>query len=196
MPLKQKERQFEWFGLPESKQHPRRARPLRLNESLNQEPEVTISLENIIIIVIGVVLMGVLSFSMGVVKGKRIIANGLHVTTENLPAVTEKPPVVTEKPPVTTAPAINKISTQTTKLETQKSEPIKPSFTVQMVTHTKKTLAEEDVRRLRKKRYKTFVLRSGNYYVVCVGEYHTRKDALQDIDKLREIYKDCFIRRK
>ena len=72
----------------------------------------------------------------------------------------------------------------------------KKIYTLQLVTHKKKELAESEVQAVRKSGRPSFIIPSGDFYQVCVGEYATRDEAKRDLTLFKSKYPDCFLRRR
>ena len=70
------------------------------------------------------------------------------------------------------------------------------SYTIDLVSYKEKESAEKELYKCKKMGYKVFIVQSGKYYVLCSGDYPTKKEASLGMAKMRSIYKDCFIRRK
>ena len=69
-------------------------------------------------------------------------------------------------------------------------------YTIQLCTYRGSSLAEKEVALLRKKGYYSFIIPSGDYYQVCVGQYVTKEHAKKDLKAFGAVYKGCFLRRR
>lgn len=69
------------------------------------------------------------------------------------------------------------------------------NFTIQLVTHINENVAKKEMLALKNKGYKPFVIPSGKYIQVCVGNYPEKEDAIQSLKKFKNIYGDCFVRK-
>lgn len=69
-------------------------------------------------------------------------------------------------------------------------------YTLQLVTHRKKDLATNEMNTLRGQGFYSFIIPSGEYFQVCVGQYASKEEAKQDQARFIGKYKDCFLRRK
>ena len=73
--------------------------------------------------------------------------------------------------------------------------PDKP-YTIQVVTHRKEEFAEQEVSRLRRMGYASFIIPSGEYFQVCAGQYTNKNDAKKDLVFFASKFKDCFLRHR
>jgi cell division septation protein DedD len=69
-------------------------------------------------------------------------------------------------------------------------------YTIQLVTHRKKALAEAEVNAIRKKGLTSFIIPSGEYFQVCVGQYSSKEEASKDLAFFQSKHKDSFLRRR
>jgi cell division septation protein DedD len=70
-------------------------------------------------------------------------------------------------------------------------------FTIQMVTHTSKTLAEQEIKRLSAKGFKGFIVPKGKYHIVCVNGFDTRNKAGAILKQLKTqgvVPPDAYVR--
>jgi hypothetical protein len=73
----------------------------------------------------------------------------------------------------------------------------KRPYTIQAVTYTSERRAKAEVGRFGRLGLKAFVIPSGKYYQVCVGEYETKKDARAVLLKrVKRTYEDALVRPK
>jgi septal ring-binding cell division protein DamX len=73
--------------------------------------------------------------------------------------------------------------------------PDKP-YTIQIVTHRKQELAEQEVAKLRRMGYVSFIIPSGDYFQVCAGQYANKEEARRDLSFFASRFKDCFLRHR
>ncbi len=98
-------------------------------------------------------------------------------------------PVAVQTAPVATQP-IQNMQHATISNDTNKP------YTIQLLTHRKKELAEGEVKNLKLGGFFSFIIPSGEYYQVCVGQYASKEEARLDLGRFLTKYKDCFLRRK
>lgn len=143
--------------------------------------------EKAISAVIVCVIVSLISFSLGVEKGKTL---AVHINKQGS-ELTEQ-----------TSPAQDKIqpgkSKATKILLANESEAKKEDiskFTVQVATFKTKAYAQKEAKRLEDKGVKALIIPKGNYVIVCVGDFSDKHEAKAIVNKMRETYHDCFIRR-
>lgn len=124
-------------------------------------------------------------FFLGVMRGKvlaGLTSGPVILNTAPVPA-----PIVSAQPSVVRpAPAAPMpVATQI---------PTKP-YTLTLVTHRKKEMAEAEMNAIRGQGFYSFVRKSGDYFEVCVGQYASRDEAKRDLARFSHKYKDCFLRR-
>lgn len=156
---------------------------------------VTTSVEQIVLTGILVILAGCLVFFLGVLRGRSIgheTAAPQRLVVVPLPA--KKPETARQVPVFQSSPAQPpsvKIEARTA----QAADPTKP-YTLQLITYKKRDLAEGEAGELRRRGFQAFVAPSGNYFLVCSGQYGSKEESARDQQALRARYKDCFLRRR
>ncbi len=169
-------------------------------------PQVKISIEYIIIILISILLLVILSYAVGVEVGKRSLPGDVRksfidstevVEPEKIEVVEriefiekiEEPIVVPENvaQAVQEKPAKEKVKT-----------PAKPSvdaYVIQIASFKKEQSAKDEIAKLKAKGIKVFIETKGEWYIVRAGGYPTIDKAREALNRLREFYKDCYIRK-
>lgn len=145
--------------------------------------------EKIILIIIGFIITGVVSFCLGVKKGKDIAisntASRLDIAV--LPKQQQKPQAATMQAQViTTSTSIITPSVNVNNIK---------SYTVQVASFQTKALAQKEVELLRKKGFSALSLTKGRYIIVCVGNFNNQETAKSSLSQLKKNYPDCLIRR-
>ena len=142
---------------------------------------ITITPERLVFIAIGIVMLMVIIFALGVERGKGIGRAAVEkvMITAALPAPAALPvPVKTTAVKAPPPPA---------------QDAAKP-FTIIAVTLTRKDTAAAEAGRLKREGFAPFVYQSGSYYQVCVGAYANKAGALIPLKKVRQIYKDAYLK--
>ncbi len=151
---------------------------------------LSVSVEQALLAGILAILICCLMFFLGIVRGKALIppepASVAAVQNIQKPSAVLSAAAV-EVPRPELKPPPNKISF--------KPDPTKP-YTIQLVTYKKKDLAEKEVNALKKSGFYSFIIPSGDYYQVCVGQYISKENAGKDLKTVGVKYKDCFLRRR
>ncbi len=200
--------QFELFPFLTGRPHIRVTRPRYLLKDL------TLSVENTIVLCIIFVMAVVLFFSFGVERGKQIVKGALvepPVTVTVLPVPEDPSGKIAERP---VAPAgSTKAQKSASSLQPagarpqekrQKQMPVgapalekngKGTFTIQVASFKEKEKAQMEAKRLRSKGYEIFVLPKGKHSIVCVGKFAIKDEATEFSNKLKNKYNDCLVRR-
>lgn len=132
--------------------------------------------EKIILIIIGFIVTGIISFSLGVEKGRTVVRPPSPIQT------IDKSPL---EPP----------KKQDSIKQPQPKEEKIQNYTIQLASYKTKAHAEQEAERLRKKGISPLVLSKGAYTVLCVGNFPDEKSAKSLLPELKKRYQDCFIRR-
>ncbi len=151
--------------------------------------------ERIILVSIGLLIVGTISFSVGVEKGRRMESQNRDTAVKTAVATNTRPSVaLTQKQeklpsPTATAP----LPVQTTITPTVTGE----RYTIQVASYVTEGAAQKEGERLKRQGYSTLVLKKGKYTILCVGEFNSREQAQSflSVFKKQKAYRDCFIRR-
>ena len=199
--------QIELFPFLTGRAHSRVSRPRYLLKDL------TLSVENTIVLCIVFVMAVVLFFSFGVERGKQIVKGALAeppATITVLPTTEEPSGKVFER---SLAPAgsmksqKNIAPVQAAGSQQQKQTPAatnatpslekreKGTFTIQVASFKEKGKAQMEANRLKLKGYEIFVLPKGKHSIVCIGKFAIKDEATEFSNKLKNKYNDCLVRR-
>lgn len=69
-------------------------------------------------------------------------------------------------------------------------------YTIQVLTSKKKAQADSETASLRGRGINAWMMRSGDYYVVCVGYYKNKDEAKKDLGSLKSKYSSAYLRRR
>ena len=175
---------------------------------------LTLSLENIVVIGILLMMALVFSFSLGMEKGKRFTENKVGnvpvkvtipakdvvssnpVQNKTMPAAHGNVKPGTLQDPVQTTivpnygPAIEPLKAKTP-LEELKNN----TYTIQVASFKKVDYANKEAQDLKKKGHEIMVLGKGEHFIVCVGKFISENEAKTFSGRLKKQYKDCLVRR-
>jgi hypothetical protein len=163
---------------------------------------ITLTLEKMVFISIGIIMAMVIVFALGVESGKSRRAavrtqpprqsappqkNAAQGTRGAAPIPAVQAPPVTQKGFFNTAPVV----------PSAKAEAPKP-YTIVAATFSKKETAQAAAAFLNKEGFGASIAYSEPYYRVCVGAYADMygTQVQKDLVRIRRIYKDAFIRLK
>jgi len=156
---------------------------------------LTLSVENVVVIGIITLMTMVFAFSLGVEKGKKITSFSSSVEerppvsilnpSAKTPAVSATPPQINQakKPPVVASATVNLPSTSN-----------KP-YTIQVASFKDDQYAKKEASVLKNKNLDSFVISKGNFFIVCIGKFSKKEEARGLLAKLKRTYNDCLVRR-
>lgn len=156
---------------------------------------VKLTPENLLFIVIGFILVIAVSFSLGVEKGKKIRYKSRAKISKAVPEVQKK---ITRDTVIQQVTEPRQVATKQAPKPVVKAEQApqkKISYTIQVVTYMKPDFAKKEMAFLEQKGYKSSLKRSSGFYVICVGSYDSKEEAISSLKKLRKRYKDCFVKK-
>ncbi|MFH0913183.1 MAG: SPOR domain-containing protein [Candidatus Omnitrophota bacterium] len=146
--------------------------------------------EKIILIILGLIVTGIVSFSFGVERGKKIT----RLKTDSRLDIALK----TQKiQPAVSAPVAKPKSSEEALQPAQKEELTEyiQNYTIQVASFIKRGNAQREAETLENKGLSAMVLTKGKFTIVCVGNFPTRQEAESLLPKLKKQYQDCRIRR-
>ncbi len=123
------------------------------------------------LLVVGILIIGIISFSLGVQKGRRI----------SIAQQQQQPFVKT---------AIK--NTIVEQIHPQQNSNL--TYTIQLASYKGKACAEKEAQALKKKGLVPIILIKGNYAVLYAGSFADRKTAQINLTEFRKTYRDCCIR--
>lgn len=178
-----KEKQAELFGdinRGEKGKEETRSSPFRLKGA----HRLSISIEQLLTVLIVTIILFILVFIFGVWRGKAM--QNEEVATVVLPEVHVEKKETPVTPP--RGPAIAGIDKPVEK------DPQKP-YTIQLVAYRTESRALKEASDLTARGYDPSIITRGGFFQVCVGQYRNLKEAQKDIQILKKRYKDCFLRK-
>lgn len=139
--------------------------------------------EKIILLFIGFIITGVISFSLGVERGKRFafLNEGVRAAKIHQPAAARDAGF---KKNQQDAPLIKNEAV----INTQ-------NYTIQVASYKTKALAQKEAQTLKKKGYTPSLLAKNGYIILCVGNFSNKETARTLLSQLKKYYRDCLIRR-
>lgn len=187
--------QFELFP-GASRNDPQSGRPVRLTKDL------TLSLENIIVLCIISVMVLVLFFSFGVEKGRRMALRSQVPDTAGLVQAVKE---VVPPQPILSSEETVVLSVEVPEEVVTENEAVPPPldkkneqekfFTIQVASFRLEKNAKEEAGRLKGAGHDTFVIPKGGHSIVCVGKFMQMDEAKKFSNRLKNRYNDCLVRR-
>ncbi len=154
------------------------------------------TIEQGILVGIGLILTGCFVFFLGVLRGKylsvRVPQVWVQKKAQASPATPQKTAAFTGAP----VKAAAYPQAPSVKSATEPPARVNKPYTIQLSTYRKQDLAEKEVVELRRSGFYSTLISSNGYYVVCAGQYDTKEAAKKDLKIFSAKYKDCFLRRR
>lgn len=149
--------------------------------------------EKAILITIGLLATGLVSFSLGVEKGKRLMMlktdSRLDIALMSKQKYQPQQPVKSN-----TEGPINQNGESQLAIKNELKEYIE-KYTIQVASYRARPHAQEEAEALKKRGLSTFVLSKGKFSIVCVGNFPKQEAARPLLTQLKKRYRDCYIRR-
>lgn len=170
---------FEEFGTAPKRRHPKNIFQQK------QKAAVTFSLEHLIFITIGIIILALIAFSLGVERGKSVTLRDRRVEGAKAPGPSKEDTGLNSAAP----------EEERSGIEYEAAEKPVLDYTVQVASYVSRGTAESRAGELKSKGYEAFVLHKGSYYVMCIGRFPDRQSANAERDSLRKEYSDCLVRK-
>ena len=155
---------------------------------------MNLRLDQIVVVLIGLLAFYAVVYSIGVEKGKQIAAAEPRISVSPLKEDTQAPPpapqVLMTYGTLEMAPAEGLAST------TARAKP-SGSYTIQMATYKTQSAAEKQVSKLTKLGHQAFVVPDGSLRLVCLDGFGSRQEASRALIGLKTrgmVPRDAFIR--
>lgn len=174
---------------------------------------VTLTFENLVVVLVTVIVGLIVAFSIGVEKGKRLTRAAPPEAQMAAPAKSTRvavPPVqVAASAPVMAAPAVKPQPAPVMMAETAVAEPVIAAptvnnappekgvdkrYTIQVASYKTQTYAQKEANALKRQGFEALVVTKGNFSIVCVGQFAGEDQAKTLLKKLKTRYKDCIVR--
>ena len=148
--------------------------------------KLTLSVESLVIFAILGIMVALFSFSLGVERGKHLAtqASDERVSVAwNVAARTMAPVAPAAVPVGRTAPVVRGV------VADQKH------YTLQAATYGNEEYARQDALLLKAKGFQSFLIKSGKYWFLCVGNFNNKESAAVFLRKLPGEYRLSQVRR-
>lgn len=148
---------------------------------------VALSLEKLVFISIGLIMLMVIIYALGIEKGR---SSRVWSAKPVIEAKVIKP-VIEDK-----VAAESKAEISPIKAQAIQAQPADKPYTIVAAAFAKKDSCLVETGRLTKKGFDAFILESDPYFLACVGTYPD-KDSVQSkkaLAKVRQIYKDAYFK--
>jgi hypothetical protein len=163
--------------------------------------------EKIILLIIGFIITGVVSFCLGVEKGKSAAGPRLNLQFDMAQEpVLKTPPAKKTQNENSSLPVNSETQTgliaragQNSAFKKQIIQPVaqqaQGGYTIQVASFQARDYAQRETEKLKKEGFYALILSKGSYSVVCVGNFADKATAQPSLSKLKQSYRDCYLRR-
>jgi len=163
-----------------------------------RDPSFTVSLELLTAFLAVMVVLLVIFFYLGFIRGESVHRAEVSHKIREIKMLKQKQ--IPPDPPSTaqsaslTYPEKLKSAGGLAGVKTVANPSAKP-YTIQVVAYRNEQRALREVSRIYQKGYASRLIKEGNFFVVCVGEFKSKGEASRDFEELKQEYKDCFLRK-
>lgn len=169
---------------------------------------VTLGLEKIIFISIGIVLCMVIVFALGVERGRSIEITAIErlekrvtdtAISQNIPRVPAQAALTAQTGQPKAAIAVAAIKppihpAQKTPAMAEAEDIKARPFTIVAVTFSARGTAAQAQNWMKKEGHPAYLQQDDRYFLVCVGPYTNKSAAQAALVKVRRLYKDAYIK--
>ena len=175
--------------------------------------DLTLSIENVIVLSVVLIMSLVLFFSLGVEQGKKWTLR--HLSPEEavqaaLPVkvsvddgiivLPTKEPKDSLKEKAKKVPLVAETQQVVLNVPVEVSEPASVPiasgmYTVQVASFKQEGMAQKEATKIKDLGHETFVLAKGDYFIVCVGKFAGKAEANKTANRLKNKYGDYLVRR-
>lgn len=149
---------------------------------------LTLSLESLVILSILGIMVALFSFCLGIERGKHLVAQAMDQRVSAAWNITVKKPLPrTFIPAAAAKPRAGQASPASSGAGTR--------FTVQVSSYKNEGFARTEARALLAKGYKAFLIKTGDFILVCVGQFSSNEAAGAALKKLPPHYRPGLVRR-
>ncbi|MDO8675880.1 MAG: SPOR domain-containing protein [Candidatus Omnitrophota bacterium] len=165
---------------------------------------LTLSLESLVILSILGIMVALFSFCLGIERGKRLVAQAMDERVSAAWNITVKKPLPRTFIPVTAAPPVRPAAVRSAPLQAGLPAEAKGGstlakagtrFTVQVSSYKNQGFARTEALALQAKGYKAFLIKTGDFILVCVGQFSSNEAAGAALKKLPPHYRPGLVRR-
>lgn len=172
------------------------ARITRPSSSWMDQFKVTLRVDHLLIGGILALVLYVLVFSFGVEKGKRYAMAELKAEKVKQEQIS-KELIELKSPTLVETHASKPAPPSPTPALTASPAPLTEQYTIQLITFKSRKRAEQEVERLKKLGYRSFIIPQGKFFQVCTDAFQNMGEAREKLMKLRSeghASSDAYIR--
>ena len=170
---------------------------------------LTLSTESLVILAILVIMVGLFAFSLGVERGKHLVAQALDERVSAAWNLAPRKPALAVKPAKPAVAAVMEhkpVAGGNAGFISPRIRPAVPAqhagpvardnrFTVQVATYKNEAYAKQEALGLKTKGFQSFLIKKGDFWLVCLGQFTTQENAGTLFKKLPAKYHGSSVRR-
>ena len=154
--------------------------------------------EKTVLAIIVFLITAVVAFCLGVEKGKKVTGFKGNLQFDTAVNRQEFKTAPVSPVPVMTGNVVSDKAKSSTVTPAESVAPINKDnggFTVQVATYATRSSAQNEIGKLKKRGFAPVIVSKGGYNIICVGSFTKKEMAKSLLSKLRQNYRDCYIRR-
>lgn len=165
---------------------------------------LTLSIETLVIFTILGIMLGLFSFSLGVERGKRLAASALDEKVSAAWNLAPHRPVM----PAAAAVPVSLVNRAVSSNYQAQAKPVLPQatekpaalmpagrFAIQTGTFKNETYAKDEALKLKAKGMPSFLIKKGNFWVLCVGPFTSAENAHAFLNRTKSKLPGSSVRR-
>jgi len=159
---------------------------------------LTISVESLVIFTILGIMVALFSFSLGVERGKHVAAQALDERVSaawNVGARTMAVPVAATIPVGMSELPGRSVAEQKPAYNHGFMPGLRMRYTLQAATYGNEEYARQDALSLKAKGFQSFLIKSGKYWLLCIGNFNNKESATGLLRKLPGQFRSSQVRR-
>ena len=192
--------QKELFEIEKPKRSFPRLRKILYKTDFENRVLITITLDRLIFISIGIIMLMVIVFALGVERGRALRKEMGQIANQIAPAKKPRGESIASTP-------LEKAQDKASEIKPASAESAKTSvaqklaapqetnrpYTIIVVTFSRKDDALAEAARLKRDGFDAFVYQSDPYFQVRVGAYSAKEELEPALNRLRRMYKDAYV---
>lgn len=144
---------------------------------------IMLSIDKLIFICIGIIMLMVIMFALGVERGKSVTPKVSLPVAQQAIAQQKTQPVKAQPVAVTTTvPKIVPVAAN--------------PYSIVIMALTKNQTAQAEIEKAKKSGFNAFISYSTPYYLVCIGAFPNKESvtAKQELIRVKRVYKDAYLK--
>jgi len=206
--MEDKNSQKELFNFEDK---PRRVFPdlagLLPRADLEGKIAITLTLEKMIFITITIMLLMIVVFAFGVERGKVLVRPPISIATPAQGSAMVRTAVPAKNPPPAVTQQAATLQSTAIRIKTVPIAKVSPKqqgaltiyrsskpYTIIAAAFVNKGTAAQEMNRLKKDGFDALIVQSGRFFKICVGAYADKESAQAALKRVKQRYKDAYIK--